>query len=216
VKPNFITFTGLDERTDLAHLASLSGRYPIEWAILFSRNRQGLDNRYPTLDVIEKVFALKGRGDLTLAAHLCGKHAQEVMNGTFDRSILPLGAFSRIQVNHTTPVAKSLRDFALAGQPVIAQWRDSGSFPSEYQGVDWLYDPSGGMGKMPERWPENPGSRPMGYAGGINPDNAEKVNEMVGEKSPSGYWLDMETGVRTDDWFDLAKVERVCAVVFGV
>ncbi|PZR45248.1 MAG: hypothetical protein DI537_60915, partial [Stutzerimonas stutzeri] len=199
MKPEFITFTGIDERTDLNALASLSGRYPIEWAILFSRNRQGIDNRYPTIAIIERVFEMKEKADLRLAAHLCGKYAQDIMLGDFDRSSLPLGPFSRIQVNHTNPEPSRLRAIAIEGQDIIAQWRDPESFPTEYQGVSWLYDPSGGRGKSPDAWPENRGDRIVGYAGGINPQNAEFISTLVGGKSPAGYWLDMETGVRTDD-----------------
>jgi hypothetical protein len=215
VKPDFITFTGIDERTDFEHLASLSGRFPIEWAILFSRNRQGIENRYPTIAVIDQAFAWKEKAGLRLAAHLCGKYAQDVMAGTFNRSSLPLGPFSRIQVNHTNPEPQRLRAFAIEGQPVIAQWRDEESFPGEHQGVEWLYDPSGGRGMSPERWPDNPSGRPVGYAGGINALNVVGINAMVGPKSPSGYWLDMETGIRTDDWLDLNLVERVCVAIYG-
>ncbi|GAA4256618.1 hypothetical protein HLK65_28415 [Azospirillum formosense] len=28
------------------------------------------------------------------------------------------------------------------------------------------------------------------------------------------YWIDMESGVRTDDWLDLDKVEAVCRAVY--
>jgi hypothetical protein len=216
VRPNFITFTGIDQYTDLERVASLSGRYPIEWAILYSRNRQGIENRYPTIETIEKVFAMKEKAGLRLAAHLCGKYAQDVMTGSFDRSLPPLGAYDRIQVNHVNPDPAKLRAFAIPQQPVIAQWRDPESFPTEYQGIEWLYDPSGGRGIKPEGWPENRSDRPMGYAGGINPENAYRVNEEVGQKSPAGYWLDMETGIRTEDRLDLNLVERVCAAVLGV
>lgn len=215
LKPDFITFTGLDQNTDLNRVASLSGRYPIEWAILFSRNRQGIDNRYPTIDVIEKAFALKEKGDLRLAAHLCGKYAQDIMNGDFTRDTLPLGPFARIQVNHVNPDPKRLRRIAIDGQPIIAQWRDSDSFPTEYEGVQWLYDPSGGRGISPNAWPRNNGDHIVGYAGGLNALNVSHINQQVGALSPAGYWLDMETGVRTDDWFDLNLVERVCAAVYG-
>ncbi len=217
MRPDFITVTGIDQYTDLDRVASLSGRYPIEWAILYSRNRQGIENRYPTIDTIEKVFAMKEKAGLKLAAHLCGKYAQDVMLGGFDRSLLPLGSYDRIQVNHTSPDVAKLRAFAITGQPVIAQWRDPDSFPTEHEGVEWLYDPSGGRGIAPEQWPWNRGDRIRGYAGGINSQNAAIVNERVAQRSPVGYWLDFETGGRdADDRLDLNLVERICAMVFGV
>ncbi len=213
MKPDFITFTGVDSQTDLSRLAPLSGRYPIEWGVLFSRNRQGIDNRYPDMEVVHKVLELAGQADIRLAAHLCGKYAQHIMEGSFDRISLPLAGFSRIQVNHTSPDPRRLADFAVAGQPVIAQWREPESFPSEYMGIEWLYDPSGGRGLSPDRWPTNPAIRRAGYAGGINSEN---VSAIVGAiESPAGYWIDMESGVRSDNWFDLDLVERVCAEVYG-
>jgi hypothetical protein len=35
--------------------------------------------------------------------------------------------------------------------------------------------------------------------------------------APDGalYWIDMESGVRTDGVFDLAKCEAVCRAVYG-
>jgi hypothetical protein len=32
-------------------------------------------------------------------------------------------------------------------------------------------------------------------------------NEQVGD-----FWIDMESGVRTDDWFDIDKVRRVLEI----
>ena len=47
----------------------------------------------------------------------------------------------------------------------------------------------------------------MGYAGGIGPDNVVDVLRDIGPVRPT--WIDMESGVRTGDKFDLAKVRRV-------
>jgi phosphoribosylanthranilate isomerase len=52
----------------------------------------------------------------------------------------------------------------------------------------------------------------VGYAGGINPDNAA---EVVSRIQADRYWIDMETGVRTGDWLDLDKCEAVCRAVYG-
>ena len=46
-KPEFITFTGADDHTDVRDMVALSKLYPIEWGILFSISRQGTDPRYP-------------------------------------------------------------------------------------------------------------------------------------------------------------------------
>ena len=48
----------------------------------------------------------------------------------------------------------------------------------------------------------------VGFAGGIGPANTQDVlNQVRALMRP--YWIDMETGVRTDNAFDVAKVEAV-------
>lgn len=204
MKLTHITFTGIDAQTDFEELKNISARTDCEWGILFSRNRQGMDPRYPSEEVVEAALST----GLVFAAHLCGKIAHQVMEtSSID---MDLSRFSRVQVNHTNPVPAVLARFAnKIGLPVIAQWRDSKLFPEEYEGVSWLYDPSGGRGTSPEEWPLNPSRQPVGYAGGINPSNVAEVVAMVRERSPAGFWIDMETGIRTDNILDLAKVQAV-------
>lgn len=89
--------------------------------------------------------------------------------------------------------------------------------------VSVLLDASKGKGIAPEAWnaPVIFDGQPLhtGYAGGISPENIEAVldatEKTVLEHGQPGtrYWLDMETGVRTDNQFDLEKVERVLSAV---
>lgn len=72
--------------------------------------------------------------------------------------------------------------------------------------VTVLIDPSGGRGLQGKtdvlRWPHK-----VGYAGGINAGNIqEKIMELESDPRVGDYWLDMESGVRTNDWFDTDKV----------
>lgn len=88
-------------------------------------------------------------------------------------------------------------------------------FPACNNCVQMLFDRSGGTGKVPDTWPRHPGGGvQVGYAGGINPDNVLDVIDAIGPDGP--YWIDMESGVRTDDWFDLDKCEAVLQAVYGV
>ena len=63
-----------------------------------------------------------------------------------------------------------------------------------------------------EHWPERPADgRRYGYAGGIRIENALEAfafTQRHGEACRT--WLDMETHIRTDDYLDLGKVERIC------
>ena len=74
--------------------------------------------------------------------------------------------------------------------------------------VSALFDASGGRGIEPFRWPVSPVSIRFGFAGGIGPDNLVEVLRDIGPRE-APFWIDMESGVRTDDRFDLAKVRAV-------
>lgn len=85
----------------------------------------------------------------------------------------------------------------------------------------YLIDASGGTGRWDQtRWqPPHEALRRVGYAGGIGPDNVvaalstvwSVVNAHDCAAQNGKVWIDMETGVRTDNRFDLNKVESVLA-----
>lgn len=207
--PEFITFTGADDHTDVGEMQALSKRYPIEWGILFSPSRQGIDPRYPGGDAQSR-FLWSG---LRLAAHLCGGHSRAIMEG---QSLVPgipvdLGYFKRIQINHGGPNPRRIEAFRKGWGPrCIAQTRAE-RFPRDTS-LDWLFDASCGRGVTPAAWPPYPG-RLVGYAGGIGPDNVASVIAQINASGP--YWVDMESGVRTDNRFDLSLCRRVCEAVYG-
>lgn len=212
MKPEFITFTGVDDKTDIKELRLLARQYPIEWGVLFSPKRQGCDPRYPVGRVLEDLLWAR---ELRLAAHLCGEYSKMVMDGEsiLSRTPADLFFFKRIQVNHAEPSIDFVAGLGrLVDRRCIAQSR-SPEFPADTI-VDWLFDLSGGRGAAPEAWPAHPGGdRLVGYAGGISPDNVVEVLGAINSTGP--YWIDMESGVRTDDRFDLAKCRRVCELVYG-
>ena len=124
--------------------------------------------------------------------------------------------FDRIQVNFRPSWYNygALRGLAEAiGRPIICQHRDQYMFPDQDPRLQFLYDRSGGRGVPPKRlpkWHESNGF--VGYAGGIGPGNVIDVLKGI---TAEDFWIDMESGVRTDDWFDLDKVEDVCRQVYG-
>ena len=208
MNPVLVTFTGADQWTDQNAMLALSQEYPVEWGILFSRKRQGVDPRYPSLDHVERFM----RTGLRFAAHICGAYSREIMGErTFDPPV-DLRKFARVQVNHGSPVGKRIKDALGHWSPVqgIAQARGV-EFPED-ESVQWLYDTSGGKGSVPGQWPVYPG-RFAGYAGGINPGNVLSVIEAIGATGP--YWIDMESGVRTGERFDVGLCRTVCEKVFG-
>jgi hypothetical protein len=221
-KPEFITFTGVDDATNADDLLALAKDYPVEWGVLFSPGRQGVERRYPA----NAYWKFAGKG-LRLAAHLCGGWSHGITEGTRDLP-LDMSPFARVQVNYVLPQDRHIaRAGAFAAQirkPVIMQWRGSSAFP--YQGgvhdaVSWLYDDSGGRGVRPVHWPRHPGkNRLVGYAGGITPANVLAVIREIDHDgllsaNATPYWIDMESGVRTEDGFDITKCRAVCEAVYG-
>jgi hypothetical protein len=53
-----------------------------------------------------------------------------------------------------------------------------------------------------------------GFSGGIRSENARSVVDAIAAPEGAQYWIDMESGVRTDGRFDLGKCEAVCRAVF--
>ena len=196
-KPKHITFTGIDERTDLDRCARISSMWSVEWGVLIG-GRLG-KNRYPSDQVIQAAI---GRG-LSMSLHVCGQQAR-----TANRGVLPDHAesFSRMQVNMASR-AYDTRSLTLlaqrTGKTIIAQTRGE-VFPHTSQGIQFLFDRSGGRGVPSTYWPPGPKDQTVGYAGGLNPDN---VAAIVASIDADKFWIDMETGVRTDDWLDLDKCD---------
>lgn len=209
-KPEFITFTGADDMSDVGEMMMLSMHYRIEWGILLSPSRQGSDPRYPGGEALSR-FAWSG---LRLAAHLCGNYSHNIMeHGEIAlHPPIDLGIFQRIQVNHHHPQMAQIIKFrnGWGKMRCIAQTRAE-IFPRDTS-IDWLFDASCGSGITPTAWPAYPG-RLVGYAGGIGTDN---VADVIGQIDASGpYWIDMESGARTNNRFDLCLCQKVCEAVYG-
>jgi hypothetical protein len=241
-QPDFITFTGADDDTDIEEMLSLSRLYPIEWGILFSVDRQGTP-RYPSYDWVA-ALQLHARADPAmraaretqyprgrqqrghyLSAHVCGYLARAMAQDEPLPLLLTevLGQFARMQVNlgagkATAEVVTEVRHRAYG--LAIGAILQCDEFPETNSPVEWLHDVSGGRGKLAAYWPApsellKKAEERVGYAGGLGPDNVAEAVEVIG-KLADHYWLDMESGVRDlRDNFDLDKVEQVCRAVYG-
>jgi len=224
-----VTFTGVDDRTDLGRLKEIAGRYPFaEFGVLMARSGRGGENRFP--DVQRVLKGLDGAG-VRLSAHLCGALARDIVRtGDFSEFRLVCGIrsdlFSRCQLN---VAGMGIKDpawflyFPTKIRQVIVQQssrevfaEEGGSLYAHFASYNplcsLLLDDSGGRGRRGTlRFADAP---VVGYAGGIGPENVTEVlTEILAAENVRDFWIDMETGVRTDDWFDLDKVEAVCAQV---
>lgn len=204
--PQFITFTGIDARTDLKRCREISMRWPVEWGCLIGG--QLGKNRYPDETVIQDA----GK-QLRTALHCCKDFANYANSGVFPSETY---GYNRLQVNLLSHVydLKALGNIAAQTlTPVIVQVRDV--FPKREAGswLQFLFDQSGGRGTCPDAYPEAPDENLVGYAGGLNPLNVADACSRIKARN---YWIDMETGVRNEnDYLDLDKCEAVCRAVYG-
>ena len=213
IKPAFITFTGIDNTVNAEDLVPLSKQYPIEWGVLVDRDKRDI----PLFPGSLQISHFREAG-VRLCAHICGEIAHEV--ATNKNPLLNLAGFSRIQVNHgrdgaSSDVVSAVCRFA-ARHGVRGVLQCNGDFPVQETSVDWLYDVSFGEGVKPSSFPTIRSDHPFcGFSGGIGPGN---VTELLSEKmvvdGGNIFWIDMESGVRSNNQFDLDKCEAVCRAVY--
>lgn len=208
--PDFITFTGVDDATDAEGLIQLADDYPVEFGLLFSPKRQGIEPRYPKLSTIAW---LASELPLSWSAHLCGADARAWIEE--DRCAHDLRYFRRVQINTADPfVMPSQIGISAAKRNLRAILQSRGEFP-RVASVDVLFDASGGRGIVPSDWPLAVKTTFCGYAGGLRPENVAAAVATISQRAHR-YWIDMETGVRDhNDLFSLEKCRAVCEAIYG-
>jgi hypothetical protein len=211
--PDSITFTGFDDRTDIYDIKSLSRKYPIEWGVLISSTNR--EARFPSKEAIAEL--VKARVNMSL--HCCGYFANDIISlNVSNFPMESISPFNRIQINKKISDEINNNDiidiFKITGSDIIIQ-KDHHNFNlnrfSDH--IYNLFDESGGKGKLPANIPAHPGFY-SGYAGGINIETVMDYLEKISNPRELDYWIDIESSVRTDGWFDLKKVEAICKLVY--
>ena len=206
-----LTITGADDKVDIKQLSQLSREYNfVEWGLLYSKKHVGT-NRYPSLQwYYDFVFEAMSNHNMRFAIHLCGSIAREVMDGNHRvAATAPANCANRIQINGYVPgrldnLKRSAEFCTLILQCRKMEDLEATAHEACIMRADVLFDPSGGRGKEITQFPEALHGANLGFAGGINPDNIDNILKSV--PSNFGIWIDMESGVRTNDEFDLNKV----------
>lgn len=212
-----ISFTGIDKRTDINELVAIHEKWPmVEFGVLISEAAKD-NNRYPDLILLQR---LKNK-NLNLALHVCGKLAKNAVTiGSLEEIKNFVGPcfnlFQRIQLNVVGHTSTSTIKDTLGKQIIIQTNLDNPKSKNTFNlfkdsDVVFLSDKSGGRGEVTDfDFFELPF---QGFAGGLNPDNIIERKEEIDILCDGDYWLDMESGVRTNDWFDTNKVRRICELV---
>lgn len=219
-----ITFTGIDARTDIKALQEIQKQFPIaEFGVLTSYHWYENGNRYLDPQIIN---TLRGAG-LHLALHVCGSAAHDAAMGMWNKirnhTLDCLWLFGRVQINVANRTDNPLRlasTYNYKTELIVQQRPNNTSLyensrwigSDEDGGVSMLLDESGGMG-IDTPIVIYPSYGKIGYAGGINHDNvATKLEYLLRHVRNGDFWIDMESGVRTNDWFDLDKVYTVLEI----
>ena len=213
--PSFISFTGVDLQTSSPRMMALAADYPVEFAFLLSPSRQGT-GRFPPREFIHHVLSYRN-SRFKFAAHLIDEYSAKLVETQMTglEASGDLKGFERVQINSDSPdlSPKKVRKWADT-QGIVPILQCTQAFPAD-QSVQWLFDPSKGTGTRPASWPAARGTRLVGYAGGIGPDNVAEVVGQIGQVARN-YWIDMASGVRgADHRFDLGKCRQVCEAVYG-
>lgn len=234
-----LTLTGIDERTDPqwvrdvlrdTHGTGLTGvrtnHSALEFGILRGP-KAGTHPRFPHRKAVEALLCAGAPGDF--AFHLCGEYAQMVSRGDWHQllDIIDFTQVGRVQVNLSSTTGEYLdkriltlwRFSKFIDRPVIMQWRDD-TFPLVPNGLHLLADRSGGNGKLPEAWPtrdelcSNHSTTRLGFAGGLGPYNVTRqLNLITKANGGTGFWVDCESSLRTNDWFDINKAHEMIKAV---
>lgn len=204
-----ITVTGIDERTPIDELPG-----GIEVGILFTVLPEGR-HRYPSRSRIAKMLLmLDGQA---LALHVCGRAARQLL---MDYQIPDLThGVERIQVNGDI-MPDDLRMICdlYGDHQIITQHtnrtRDLLAVGATNHAV--LVDGSGGRGLSPDRWDRPDTPKPVGFAGGLGPDNIASEIAKIAPLCDTRSWIDMEGKLRNEnDWFDVERVRLMLARIDG-
>lgn len=226
-KLKHISLIGIDEKTDLEKLQKLQEEYPlVEFGVIISRNWKDNGNRYWNPENLEK---LKDK-NLNLSVHLCGALARNAILNNWepvkdflgDNLLLFRRAQLNIAVNKKNPKELVLDIPEPLEEIVIQQKRDNIDMFMNYylskkdKKVSILLDSSGGQGIDTPLIPLDIEGK-VGYAGGFGPENIlEKTSFLLNSKEVHSFWVDMESKLRTDDWFDITKAKDICKKVYSL
>jgi hypothetical protein len=225
MKLKYVTFTGTDDKTDLSEVQRISKEYPfVEWGMLLSIAKAG-SQRYPSKKNFIDINNLK----INKSIHICGATCKSIVEeGILEDNMIELfncamPHANRCQLNFSIKntnvdlanlfwfIAKFTRNFILQQNKTNSPFiKGISPYVTRSGKVEILFDCSGGSGSVISEIPNLIPNIFCGYAGGLNPENLEsKLQEIEAVVEDNEIWIDMESGVRTNNEFDLKKLLNV-------
>lgn len=234
---NKLTLTGIDNTTRGWQLSELQDTFPfVEFGVLYSKTNAG-SGKYPHLSHIEKEFTPSAKPILNLSAHFCGWYSREVIENHNYGLIQRLHpSFDRVQINYNfsnNDGAKKVQDNLVKllawmesykDRTIILQYnRANKEMLDQVLGfklpmtLNLLWDDSGGYGKEIAELNTPFKNIYTGYAGGLNMGNIQRVcKQLIDMKDMSSIWVDLESGLRTNEAFDVDKAYNILKMVKDV
>lgn len=227
---NLVSFVGVDTQTDFAELEKISNAFAglgfVEWSVLYSDSKStGNYTRYPSYDFCKDFLDRSAKTTYVHSSlHLCGSVIERYLNKEQDVMELCQNA-QRIQLNLNIKDYPDHLKLTERLQSVLKQYSHSiilqqnktkekfmqvflenNTFP-----INILHDGSGGFGREITQTVPPDEKYFTGYAGGIKPENVVKIVNLIENNNPNNkkYYIDMESGVRTDNIFSLEKCGQV-------
>jgi len=237
----YLGFCGVDDSVAPGLLELLSSRYPyIEWGILFRPDLEG-SPRYASSDWVNQLLTIKSATGtkMNFAAHLCQSRCQELLEGeaSFVTQLHHQG-FHRVQINATAAngvcvdptklfdYIQNLRkifnlfpqiEFILQqNNETCNLWKPFISDPPA--NISILFDASCGRGialttssSTQYQVPYTTPAIPVGYAGGISPNNIQTILLNVANTTNGiETWIDMESSLRDILYDSSNRTEKDC------
>ena len=207
-----ITITGVDELTPLEKLPR-----GVEIGVLYSPTSDR--SRYPKGKTLDRIINYLIDNDHPYCLHVCGQGVRELIKREIEELVVDA---SRIQVNgrHHRPEEIYMLCDRYQEKQIITQWpqhrRPEGIMQLKQHNHQILVDASGGRGESPDTWESPGGDKPVGYAGGLTPENVADELLRLKDANIDPASIDTETGVRDDeDWFCVEKANAFVEAVRG-
>lgn len=230
-----LSITGADNLVPVADLKQMVQAYPsLELAVLYFPEKEN-QARNPGVEWRNEFFETIPKENT--AIHLCGKDVFDtILSADFATSSVfqELKKTERIQININArkdifsheDIQQIYTILLQHGFTLILQYHERSKdwilpyiTPKHLDNVHILLDASLGKGVTPDTFevPEELKALnyPIGFAGGLNPENIGRVYAQVKPLHLTRYWLDLESGARTDNLFDMYKAYQLSKTVFN-